>query len=322
MGCSKKHFWKRWGQQLSLQLAPVPPRGQSLLFPLPNFPIPRASSNFFAASQVQELGNWDFSPNLALLCSAWPTCHSPWGAAGLSAPLVLLFQESGFCAQCYHGALKLSWHTLGILVQKLFFLCFSSTQGTAALPGAWQSSHTAAWRGSASPEWAHSPGLCEHRQALLCLQSLRDGFCSRSRPPIQVQVLLAPVKLSDKLWAGRVPCEQMGWLSWQPRAWDAQLAEGNGSWAPRCSCPNACPCWSYPGRSRPRGVWNGVSQQRWYPTFCPGLLLLHHWGRGSSWGAFSLSSPLGTAGTCHHPVSSRDSPWRQQHSSYFFNYLC
>lgn len=26
-----------------------------------------------------------------------------------------------------------------------------------------------------------------------------------------------------------MPCEQMGWLSWQPRAWDAQLAEGNGS---------------------------------------------------------------------------------------------
>lgn len=63
---------------------------------LPNFPIPRASSNFFAFSQVQELGNWDFSPKHALLCSAWPTCHCPWGATGVSSPLVLRFHESGF----------------------------------------------------------------------------------------------------------------------------------------------------------------------------------------------------------------------------------
>lgn len=35
-----------------------------LLFPEP------ALMGFFAASQVQELGNWDFSPKLALLCSA------------------------------------------------------------------------------------------------------------------------------------------------------------------------------------------------------------------------------------------------------------
>lgn len=43
-------------------------------------------------------------------------------------------------------------------------------------------------------------GRCEHRQALLCQQSARgDGFCSISRPPIQVQALLAPVKLSDNI---------------------------------------------------------------------------------------------------------------------------
>lgn len=41
---------------------------------------------------------------------------------------MLRFQESGFCAPWYRGALKLSWRTLGILVQKLVFLCFSSTQ--------------------------------------------------------------------------------------------------------------------------------------------------------------------------------------------------
>lgn len=195
--------------------------------------------------------------------------------------------RGGFCSAC--ASLPrvrllcpvLSWCLEVILA---YSGCFGTEAGFSVLQQhsghccfAWSSAKLSccSMEGSASPEWAPSPGLCEHRQALLCLQSLRDGFCSRSRPPIQVQVLLAPVKLSDNLWAGRVPCEQMGWLSWQPRVWDAQLAEGNGSWAPRCSCPNACPCWSYPGKSRPRGVWHGhgVFHSRGdTPTFCPGLL--------------------------------------------------
>lgn len=63
-----------------------------------------------------------------------------------------------FCARWYHGALKLSWRTLGILVQNLCLLCFSSTQGPAALPGAWQGFHAAAWRGRGSPERAAAAG--------------------------------------------------------------------------------------------------------------------------------------------------------------------
>lgn len=74
---------------------------------------------------------------------------------GVSALLVLPFQESGFCAQCYHGALELSWHTLGVLGQELVFLCFSSAQGTDAVPEAGQGFGGAARRGSASPEPAH-----------------------------------------------------------------------------------------------------------------------------------------------------------------------
>lgn len=288
---------------------------------LPNFPIPRASSNFFAFSQVQELGNWDFSPKHALLCSAWPTCHCPWGAAGVSSPLVLRFHESGFVPD---GIVE-PWSYLG--VPWVFWYRSCACCASAALRALLLClEHGKAFmlqRGGAVAVrselrlWV----LCEHRQALLCQQSARgDGFCSISRPPIQVQALLAPVKLSDNLWAGSVPCEQMGWLSWQPRAWDAQLAEGNGSRAPRCCCPNACPSWCYPGKSRHMGcpAWaRGVSQQRWYPHILPQAPATASPRIREFLRCFQPKLPTGEAGTCHCPVSSRDSPWRQQHSNYF-----
>lgn len=59
-----------------------------------------------------------------------------------------------------------------------------------------------------SPGGVRPPGLP------LCWHSVRPrgkaGFCSISRPPIQTQALLAPVKLSDNLQSGAVPREQMG----------------------------------------------------------------------------------------------------------------
>lgn len=61
-----------------------------------------------------------------------------------------------------------------------------------------------------------------------------------------------------------MPCEQMGWLSWQPRAWDAQLAEGNG--AELLGAPVQMPIPpQLPWEEQAQGclVWaRGVSQQR------------------------------------------------------------
>lgn len=113
-------------------------------------------------------------------------------------------------------------------------------------------------------------------------------------------------------WAGCPGSQEPGMLSWQ-RGMAAELhaAPAQMPVPPEVTL----------GRAGTGGVWHGhgvfLSRED-SPTFCPGLLLLHHRGQGSFWDVFSLKSPLGTAGTCRHPVSSRDSPWRQQHSNYFF----
>lgn len=241
---------------------------------------------FFAASQVQELDNWDFSPKLALLCSAWPTCLCLWGATGVSAPLVLLFQESGFCAPWYHSALKLSWHALGIWVQKLVFLCLSSTQGH------WCFSWSMAKLSCCSTEGQNQPGalgaqtgpallaVTERRWILQRIQATywRAGSFGR-RAVVWRVVSRQRATGADGL---AVLAAESPRLSWH-----------RGEQSPHCSCPNASPSWSYPGQSRHRAVCrgHGVFHSRdETPTFCPGL---HHWGQGS----FSPSSPLGTAAT-------------------------
>lgn len=60
-------------------------------------------------------------------------------------------------------------------------------------------------QGSANPDWVCCSGQCE-QSARPCR---RAGVCSISKPPSQIQAFLAPVKLSDNLWAGTVPCKQM-----------------------------------------------------------------------------------------------------------------
>lgn len=125
----------RWGQQPSLQLDPVPPRGQSLLFPLPNFPIPRASSRL--ALRYRGWVTGISAPNLPFYALPDLLVPAPGELWGFLLCSCFSSKSQAFVPSAI-SALKFSWHTLGILVQKLVFLCFSSTQGTDALPGAWQ----------------------------------------------------------------------------------------------------------------------------------------------------------------------------------------
>lgn len=94
---------------------------------LPNFPIPRASSDFFLHSlRYRSWVSGILAQNMPFY--ALPDLLVAARGELRGFLLRLCFQESGFCAPWYRGALKLSCRTLGILVQKLVFLCFSSTQ--------------------------------------------------------------------------------------------------------------------------------------------------------------------------------------------------
>lgn len=157
---------------------------------LPNFPIPRASSNFFAFSLAQDM------PFYALL-DLLVTAHGE--PQGFLLHLCFASKSQVLCPM-------VSWSLEVILAYPGYF-------GTEAVPAvlqqhsgpccfAWSMARLSCcsvegpWQSGASC----GCGRCEHRQALLCQQSARgDGFCSISRPPIQVQALLAPVKLSDNL---------------------------------------------------------------------------------------------------------------------------
>lgn len=188
---------------------------------LPNYPVLGASCelkvSIFAASspQVQELGNWEFSPKRALF--ALPDLLvTARGSCRVLLLSLLCFAVGRSDCLLHHGALKSFCCALGVLGQKLHFICFCSTRGTNTAQSTGEASvvllqpcRAASTRSErVSPGGVRPPGLPLYWHSVRPCRRAR--FCSISRPPIQIQALLAPVKLSDNLQAGAVPHEQMG----------------------------------------------------------------------------------------------------------------
>lgn len=188
---------------------------------LPNYPVLGASLeltlSIFAACwpQVEDLGNgWGFSPKHAhfALPDLLVTARGSHGAFCSSHSL--LFRVSLLHCRLHRGASRLFCRALSVLGQKLHFMSFCSTWGSNALPEAPAKPPHLCCGTAGQHQFGAGAWLREVRAPLgapaLLAASRRAGFCSVSRPPIQIQALLAPVKLSDNLRVGTVPCKQMG----------------------------------------------------------------------------------------------------------------
>jgi len=190
------------------------PQERRACFPhyLPNFPIPRASSQLKPSflqppdPRYKSRVTGNLAPNMPFfaLPDLLVTAHGE--PRGLLLLPCLCFGESSFCAadcitvpRSYLGVCWMFWYRscfLGASVALWALMLHLKPR---------QSLRCCAvvLLGSADPERVHRSGRWEHSRVLLCQQSARpcrrDGFCNISRPPIQIQALLAPVKLSDNL---------------------------------------------------------------------------------------------------------------------------
>lgn len=177
-------------------------------------------------------------------------------------------------------------------------------------------------RGSANPDWVCCSGQCE-QSARPCR---RAGVCSISKPPSQIQAFLAPVKLSDNLWAGTVPCKQMDVNG--PAAKSLGCSSGRGEreqsssvLMPRCPSLLRLPWDEQAGEVS--GLGTGCFTAEMIPPALPLIPVTPSPRTRWFLRCFQPELPFHweQPSPCAVLLSSRDSPWRQQRSIFCFNCL-
>lgn len=176
-----------------------------------------------------------------LLCLTY--LSPPAAAAEFCSSLFLASQSAVSGCLLHHGALKSFHCALGVLGQKLHFICFCSTRGT----------NTAQSAGEASVvllQPCRAASTCN-----VCLQEVwgprgsrsvgtqwghveKQGFAAYPGHLFKPRLFWHPWNCLTTCSRALCHASRWAWTAWQPRAQDVHLAERRQGRAPR---PNASP---------------------------------------------------------------------------------